>query len=139
MTKTRLTSLPILFGILFGSACSEETNSASNKPSESAVSSRNKTLLAMTEDKAIVAKGRENYTIFCQACHGPEGQSIDSPSNLFDEKWVHGSSPMKIEKMIHEGYLDGGMPGWGPMIPATDIEALTAYLLTFQKAKETTP
>lgn len=94
---------------------------------------RNAALRAAAADPAIVALGKENYTSFCLACHGPEGSSIDSPSNLFDTKWYHGGRPAEIEWTILHGVLEKGMPGWGEILEAADTTAITAYLVSLQK------
>lgn len=87
---------------------------------------------AVALDPASIAKGKETYAMFCQACHGPEDPTIDSPSNLFDSKWYHGGGRSGVETSIRDGIMDKGMPGWGPMIPSEDITALLDYLFSFQ-------
>lgn len=89
--------------------------------------------LVASLDPASVQKGKQAYDMFCLACHGAEDTSIDSPSNLFDRNWYHGSGREGIEKSIRIGIMEKGMPGWGEMIPAEDITALVDYLLSFQK------
>lgn len=85
------------------------------------------------DNSALVEKGRASYSMFCQACHGPEDPSIESPSNLFDNKWYHSvGTPETVEKTIKDGILEKGMPGWGQMISQEEIDGLTAYLLSFQ-------
>lgn len=89
-------------------------------------------------DPASIEKGKENYAMFCLACHGAEDAGIDSPSNLFDRKWYHGEGREGIEKTIRNGIVDKGMPGWGPMIPNEDIDALLDYLMSFQTTNSST-
>ncbi|MBD5778736.1 cytochrome c [Pelagicoccus sp. NFK12] len=89
-------------------------------------------------DPASIQKGKETYAMFCQACHGPEDPSIDSPSNLFDRKWFHGEGRAGVEKSIREGIMEKGMPGWGPMIPSEDIDAILDYLFSFQTTETST-
>ncbi len=89
-------------------------------------------------DPASIEKGKQTYAMFCQACHGPEDPSIDSPSNLFDKKWYHGEGRSGVEKSIREGILEKGMPGWGPMIPSEDIDAILDYLFSFQTTETST-
>ena len=96
-------------------------------------SARDEQLLALARNDEQVLQGKASYAIYCIACHGAEGITVDSPSNLFDRKWRHYDTPSGIEKMIREGFLDKGMPPWGEMIPGTEIEAMVAYLLSFQK------
>lgn len=89
-------------------------------------------------DPASVQKGKQNYDMFCLACHGAEDTTIDSPSNLFDHKWFHGSGREEIKLTIQNGIMEKGMPGWGAMIPAEDITALVDYLISFQKPNTST-
>ena len=84
-------------------------------------------------DPESIKKGKQNYDMFCLACHGPEDNGIDSPSNLFDPKWHYGSGRNGIQTSIKDGIIEKGMPGWGAMIPADDITALVDYLMSFQK------
>ncbi|MDQ8204069.1 cytochrome c [Pelagicoccus sp. SDUM812003] len=90
-----------------------------------------------TLNAELVEKGRASYAMFCQACHGPEDPTIDSPSNLFDLKWHHGDGSVEnIEKSIRDGIVEKGMPAWGQMISDEEINALLQYLNSFQ-TKET--
>lgn len=90
-------------------------------------------LLTLAGDEDVISHGREQYQMFCAACHGVGDVGDDSPSNLFNNQWVHGGDPADIEKLIREGYLDAGMPGWDGMIPDETIEAMVAYLLVSQE------
>ncbi|MBC2606515.1 c-type cytochrome [Pelagicoccus albus] len=89
-------------------------------------------------DPASVAKGKANYDMFCLGCHGPEGNQIDSPSNLFDSKWYSGDGREGVGKSIRVGIMDKGMPGWEAMIPEEDITALLDYLFSFQNPETQT-
>lgn len=84
-------------------------------------------------DPESVKQGKKAYEMYCLACHGPEGTSIDSPSNLFDPKWHHGDGRDGIELSIRKGIMEKGMPGWEAMISPEEINALVDYLLSFQK------
>ena len=85
----------------------------------------------------LIEKGRASYGMFCQACHGPEDPSVDSPSNLFDQKWYHGTgSSDAIEKTIREGIFEKGMPAWGQMISDEEIDSLIHYLTSFQTTEK---
>lgn len=83
-------------------------------------------------DAKAIEAGKQVYISFCLACHGDEDTQIDSPSNLFDNKWYQDSGFSSIEKTIREGVIEKGMPGWGQMIPDQDIESVIAYLASFQ-------
>ena len=82
------------------------------------------------------------YGALCQSCHGEEKAKDtlgDSPSNLFDAKWYHGSRPNEIEHSILNGFLDKGMPPWKDALPPEDTTSLAAYLLNFQKRAAARP
>ncbi|MCH6256398.1 cytochrome c [Puniceicoccaceae bacterium K14] len=83
-------------------------------------------------DSVVVEKGKESYQAFCLACHGEESVTVESVSNLFDDKWYRGGTPEKIESSILKGYLDTGMPPWEGMLPEEDIVSIVAYLLSFE-------
>lgn len=93
---------------------------------------RDAELLAAANDEAIVAAGKDTYTGLCFACHGATTATGDSPSNLFDGKWYHGAQPSEIEHTILTGVLEKGMPGWGEILPAEDITAVAAFIISQQ-------
>lgn len=97
-----------------------------------AVEGRDAELLAAARDVEIVKVGKEIYAGLCKACHGEEGVQVDAPSNLFDANWHHGSKPSEIEGVVLRGILEKGMPAWGEVLPAEDIAATVAYLLSLQ-------
>ena len=105
---------------------------------ESVDGTRDEALRSLARNPETVSKGKEYYTGYCLACHGPEGVDVDAPSNLFDEKWYHGAKPSAIERAIRQGVMEKGMPAWGQMIPDEQIESLIAYLLSFQNSKNET-
>ncbi len=118
-------------------ACAETPASAqadATPPQEaySTASPQDQALAALALDAAAVAAGRETYASFCLACHGPEGNTVDSPSNIFDKTWHHGSSPSAIDRSTREGIIEKGMPPWGQMLPQSDLQNVLAYLLSFQ-------
>ncbi|MCC5840315.1 MAG: cytochrome c [Opitutales bacterium] len=103
------------------------------RPVREADTLRDDFFLSLVSDDAILTHGREQYAMFCAACHGVGNLGGDSPSNLFNNRWVHGGNPANIEALIREGYLDGGMPGFDGMLPDETIEAMVAYIIAFQE------
>ncbi len=118
-------SVPWILALTFLPACLGASQNVG-------VTERDSTLISLSKNNTKVSQGREAYNAFCLSCHGPENVEIDSPSNLFDDKWYQHSGPSGIEKSIREGVVEKGMPAWGEMIPKEQIEALIAYLLSFQ-------
>ncbi|MFW5883576.1 MAG: c-type cytochrome [Verrucomicrobiota bacterium] len=116
-------------------AASPSTESTSAAPSAPPADSRDAELWAMALDDEIVAEGKGLYDSFCLSCHGTVADARragDSPSNLYDDKWYFGSRPEEIERLIHVGALEKGMPPWKGMLPDEQLAAMTAYLLTYQ-------
>lgn len=130
--NARSVALPLAFVALALAACRADST-APTAPAAPAPSARDAELLAKAKDAALIKQGKDTYAGLCLACHGPEKNDVDSPSNLFDPKWYHGATPTQIEATILKGVLEKGMPGWGEILPAEDTTAVTAYLLSFQK------
>jgi mono/diheme cytochrome c family protein/peroxiredoxin len=89
-------------------------------------------------DPVALKRGRLLYQVTCLSCHGPEGRG-DGPSALqmnppprdFAEgPWKFGTVPDLVRKVIRDGIPATPMPG-SPGLSDTDLDALTAYVLTF--------
>ncbi len=106
------------------------------KPAEDpkASEARDAELTALAKKASVIKSGKGTYVALCQSCHADEKAKGDSPSNLFDTKWYHGGRPSEIEKTIQTGFLEKGMPPWGPVLPPEDVEAVTAFILSQQKS-----
>ncbi len=107
---------------------------ATAKPEATPPQGRDAELLASARKPELVSVGKEIYAGLCKACHGEENVQGESPSNLFDTKWFHGGKPTDIERIIALGLLEKGMPAWGEVLPAEDVTAVVAYLLSVQPA-----
>ena len=150
-------SVLLIGGLGFVSACAKkpERSAASVKQGDvvkvaagagaaaaaSAGGDRNAVLAAMAKDPALVKAGGESFEMFCASCHGRPGALLAgvadaSPSNLFDQAWVHGGKPAEIEQLILKGFNEKGMPGWDGMLEKDKIESLVAYLYSFQTASK---
>ncbi len=101
---------------------------------ETTTGGRDAELTAAARDGELVKVGKDVYAGLCKSCHGDESVQGDSPSNLFDTKWHHGAKPTEIEAIVVRGILEKGMPGWGEVLPAEDVTAVIAYLLSVQPA-----
>lgn len=93
-------------------------------------------LLAMSRDPEVVAEGRKIFVTNCTACHTETGAgSKDPPSigpNLTDGYWIHGGKPTQIYRTVTEGVPLKGMTPWGPVLGATRVATVTAYVLTIK-------
>jgi cbb3-type cytochrome c oxidase subunit III len=61
-------------------------------------------------DAASITEGKQLFTRYCAACHGPGAKGDGSmalsggtPSDLTDEKWDHGSTDGEIFVVIRDG------------------------------------
>ena len=94
-------------------------------------------LLALAEDPAAIATGREAFATTCAACHGDQAQGVIGP-NLTDNQWLHGGAPTDIYTAIRAGITSdqaliqgsAGMPAWGPQLGEERVRAVVAFLLS---------
>lgn len=133
--------LPPMLALLVLVACARAESPpapAATKPAPAATddssAKRDAELVAASKDAAIVKSGKETYTALCLACHGPANAKNDAPSNLFDEKWVHGGRPHEIERTLMKGVIEKGMVAWGEVLPPEDVTALVAFILSQKKS-----
>lgn len=88
-------------------------------------------LLALSRDPAVVKDGEKLFVETCVSCHGPKAGGNIGP-NLTDEYWLHGGDPEKIYATIHDGFVSKGMPAWGAQLGNTQVQSLTAFVLTLR-------
>ena len=89
------------------------------------------TLSGRTGEPAKVAAGKEIYSTYCVACHGPEGHgmaAVGAP-DLSDQNWLYGGSRETIALTVNEGRA-GQMPAHGGRLSAVQIKLLAAYVLS---------
>jgi cytochrome c oxidase cbb3-type subunit 3 len=87
-------------------------------------------LKAIMDKKDTQAQGKVVYAAKCASCHGPELQGLVGP-NLVDKAWIHGKGTrVDIIKVVREGVLDKGMPGWASMMSGDDVVAVVSYIVS---------
>jgi cytochrome c oxidase subunit 2 len=93
---------------------------------------------AQTTDEQVQL-GQTLYTQNCAACHGNSGagdgvfgQAFDPASDFTDAQTMLGASTAVLDGKIRRGGMGTGMPYWGTIFTDEEIEALIAYLWTFQ-------
>lgn len=107
-----------------------ELEKAKAKSSSSAPLETEESLAAAFAADGMVAKGQEQYTAKCGACHGPQLQGLIGP-NLTDKFWVHGKGTrLEILKVIREGVAEKGMPPWAPVMKREEIYAVAAFIIS---------
>jgi len=92
--------------------------------------------------RAVLAKGREYYGIYCMVCHGPYGEGngtvvpkFPQPPTLQSAK-VQGWSDGRIFHVMQEG--QNLMPSYASQIPAKHRWAVIHYLRVLHRAKNPT-
>jgi cytochrome c oxidase cbb3-type subunit 3 len=88
-------------------------------------------ILALMQDKAALATGKERFVSTCAPCHRADGGGNIGP-NLTDNYWLHGGSPTQIVQTVTNGVVEKGMPAWGPVLKPDDFKAVVAYVLTLR-------
>jgi cytochrome c oxidase cbb3-type subunit 3 len=88
-------------------------------------------LATLARDPATMAQGKETFLTTCAPCHRPDGGGNIGP-NLTDAYWIHGNKPTDIYRDITEGVPAKGMPTWGPVLGASRVEAVSAYVLSIE-------
>lgn len=86
-------------------------------------------LSATTLSAADTTPGSTVYTMYCAACHGPEGAGLVGP-NLTDTVFLHGGTKADIVKVIIKGVGDKGMPTWEPILTPTQIDQVADHLVS---------
>jgi cytochrome c oxidase cbb3-type subunit 3 len=91
-------------------------------------------LEAMARNEAIVSSGKSTFAATCASCHAANGGGQVGP-NLTDEYWVHGGSAEKILQSVRTGWVDKGMPAWGPQLGEQKVREVTAYVISLKGTK----
>lgn len=125
-----VTAAVLAWSAVAWAADSKDDQAADAKTAEA----RDAEILAAAKKNSVLKSGKATYAQLCQNCHADEKAKGDSPSNLFDTKWYHGSRPSEIEKTVQIGVLEKGMPPWGPVLPPEDVTAVVAFILSQQKS-----
>jgi cytochrome c oxidase cbb3-type subunit 3 len=91
-------------------------------------------LEAMSKNLAIVTSGKSLFTATCASCHAATGGGQVGP-NLTDEYWLHGGAPERVLVSVRDGWVQKGMPAWGPQLGEQKVREVTAYVLSLKNTK----
>jgi len=86
-------------------------------------------LWTMSTDPAVVSAGEKIYKTNCVACHGAELKG-GIGQNLTDATWIHGGLPTNLYAVITTGVADKGMPTWGPVLGASRVAEVVAFVIS---------
>lgn len=70
---------------------------------------------------------RRVYQQYCASCHG---EKLDGGlgGNLVDDTWKYGADDESITRVIREGVVDNGMPGFGAVLNDAQVRSLVVYI-----------
>ena len=88
-------------------------------------------LVALAQDPLAVEEGRTIFVESCAQCHLANASGDIGP-NLTDEYWLHGGAPKDVYRTIYKGFLEKGMPEWGPTLGPGGVRKVTAYVMTLR-------
>ena len=91
-------------------------------------------LTMLAKNRALVAAGDRVFQNTCVACHRQNAQGQKMFPNLTDNDWIYGSSDAQIWHSIASG-RQAAMPGWGSILRDEQIDELTDYLVSLNKAR----
>ena len=86
-------------------------------------------LLAAAKNPAEVLQGKMLFAGKCAVCHAADGGGVIGP-NLTDDAWLHGGTVDSIYASVNNGILAKGMPAWGKLLKADELEEVVAYVWT---------
>lgn len=84
-------------------------------------------LTAFLKDVEKQKTGQAVFQAKCASCHGAQGQGGIGP-NLTDDYWLHGNKMTQVLATISKGVPDKGMPPWGAMMSAAEIQDVTVFI-----------
>ncbi len=86
-------------------------------------------LWTMSTDPAVKSAGEKIFTSNCIVCHGPDLKGKIGP-NLTDAIWIHGGKPTDLYNTVTKGVGDKGMPTWGPVLGASRVADVVAFVIS---------
>lgn len=87
-------------------------------------------LSALASNPTALAEGKKLFQMNCANCHGNEGQGGIGP-NLTDKFWIHGDGKIAgVLNTLRVGVLDKGMPAWEAIFKTSEIESLSAFVVS---------
>ena len=75
-----------------------------------------------------------HYANFCADCHGVDTDG-GMASSLIDGRWDYGASDAAIFASIAVGIPEDGMPGFGAVMDAAQIDALVRLMREAERAQ----
>ncbi len=79
-------------------------------------------------------EGQAIFSSVCYACHGTNGQGTARAPALNDQKLLAQFDDNWFRQTVADGRPSQGMPTWGKVLSPQQIDAVVAYIRTWQKA-----
>lgn len=79
---------------------------------------------------SLVEDPEKIYTEKCASCHGEKVEAF------VDRKWKYGNTKADLAKSIKGGYADLGMPAWGEVLSAKEVDAVADLIVESLKTVE---
>lgn len=80
----------------------------------------------------LIAAGEKLYRVLCTQCHGASGQGTPLAPTLNAQTFLNETPDAAIRQIISMGVQGTVMPAWGGRLSETDIDAITAYIRSWQ-------
>ena len=78
-------------------------------------------------ESSVATTATAHYAYYCADCHGPDMDG-GMASSLIDSRWDYGASDAAIFASIAVGMPEDGMPGFGAVMDADQIDALVRLM-----------
>jgi cytochrome c oxidase cbb3-type subunit 3 len=89
-------------------------------------------------DDAVLATGKQIFTVNCAVCHGQNGEGLIGP-NFCDDSFIHGPTFADSLHIIREGVLAKGMISWKAVLKPADIQAVGSYIYSLRGSNPPNP
>lgn len=89
-------------------------------------------------DEAVLARGKQLFTVNCMVCHGPDGGGLIGP-NLCDDSFIHGPTFADSLHIIREGVPAKGMITWKTVLKPDEIQAVGSYIYSLRGTTPANP
>lgn len=93
-------------------------------------------VLAVLEEEAALANGKETWDKICAVCHLVDGGGLVGP-NMTDNYWIHGNTVEDMFNIITNGVIEKGMIPYRDQLSEQKRLEVISYILV--KLQGTTP
>jgi putative heme-binding domain-containing protein len=87
----------------------------------------------VSPDPAALAEGQALFRGLCSGCHGGAGRGGKGP-DLTDQRWIHGSTDLDIERVIKNGVPNTTMKKLGESLKDHQIQKLIAHIRSLARS-----